>query len=105
MFLYEGGAAAAEPVYVSDDWEAPKVQVLDPPVQLAAGDGITFRCTYQNDTPGELRWGVVGGEMCMPFVLYAYPEGSARGVPPTLSALMNDSAPVVLEVGTGGFGG
>jgi len=105
MFIQRNGQTAAEPAYVNEDWENPLALVQDPPIELAAGDGITFRCTYRNSTPNKLGWGVIGGEMCMPFALYSYPKNSARRVPPTMSVLMNDTKPALLQVGTGAFGG
>jgi hypothetical protein len=105
MFLYRDGKAESEPVYVNEDWENPLALVQDPPISLKAGDGITFRCSYRNTTPEKLAWGIVGGEMCMPFALYAHPRGTPRRVPPNLSALMTDATPKLLEVGTGAFGG
>jgi hypothetical protein len=105
MFLYRNGAASAEPIYVSEDWESPAIEVLDPPLHLEAGDGVTFRCSYQNTTSEKIGWGVVGGEMCMPFVMYAYPAGTTRRVPPTMSAIVTTPAPAMLELGTGAFGG
>ena len=72
---------------------------------MNAGDGINFRCTYRNDMDAPLGWGVTDGEMCMPFALYAYPEGAPRGVPPTMSVAVNDTTPVVLKEGTSGFFG
>jgi hypothetical protein len=105
MFAYRGGAPSAEPIYVNEDWESPAVSVLDPPLRLEAGDGVMFRCSYRNDTAAKLGWGITNGEMCMPFVMYSYPEGTTRGVPPTMSVAMSSTAPVVLQPGNGGFGG
>ncbi|HEY6562622.1 MAG TPA: hypothetical protein VI072_35385 [Polyangiaceae bacterium] len=105
MFVHRDGKTEAEPVYVNTDWENPLALVQDPPISLKAGDGIMFRCSYQNSTPQKLGWGVIGGEMCMPFALYSHPKGTARRVPPNLSVLMTDATPKVLEVGTGAFGG
>jgi hypothetical protein len=70
-----------------------------------AGEGITFRCTYANTTAKQITWGVDGGEMCMPMGMYALPAGWSRGVPPTMSVLMNSAAPAVLAVGNSGFFG
>ena len=105
MHLWKGGQAVPEALYVSETAETPAVTVLDPPVHLEPGDGVTFRCTYVNHTANKVGWGVVGGEMCMPFGMYAYPAGSPRRVPPTMSALMGTPSPVALAVGTSAFGG
>jgi hypothetical protein len=70
---------------------------------LEAGEGITFRCTYANTTANHITWGVDGGEMCMPMGMYALPAGWSRGVPPTMSVLMNSPAPAVLAMGNSGF--
>jgi hypothetical protein len=105
MYLYRDGKTASEPIYVSESYETPAVVVQDPPVRLNPGDGVTFRCTYRNNTANKVAWGVTGGEMCMPFAMYAYPDGRAHGAPPTMSAAMSSEAPVALAVGTAGFGG
>ena len=105
MFAYRGGAPSKEPIYVNEDWESPAVRVLDPPLHLEAGDGVMFRCSYRNDTATKLGWGITNGEMCMPFVMYAYPPGAARRVPPTMSVAMSSSTPTLLQIGNGGFGG
>ena len=105
MFIYRNGAPEAEPVYVSEDWETPRVQVEDPPLHLEAGEGITFRCTYHNDMTTELGWGVTDGEMCMPLAMYAYPPGAPRAIPPTMSVALYDATPAALREGTSGFFG
>ncbi|HVU04337.1 MAG TPA: hypothetical protein VHE30_21415 [Polyangiaceae bacterium] len=104
MFPYRNGAAETNAVYLSESYESPPVTVFDPPLHLEAGEGITFRCTYRNDTAKALGWGVDGGEMCMPMGMYARPDG-ASGVPPTMSVLMNGVAPAPLAPGTAGFFG
>jgi len=105
MFMYRNGAPEAEPAYVSEDWETPRVQVEDPPLHLEAGEGITFRCTYQNDMTTELGWGVTGGEMCMPLAMYAYPPDTPRAIPPTMSVALYNAAAAELREGTSGFFG
>jgi hypothetical protein len=105
MAVYRGGVTDATPLYVTEDYESPLIQVQDPPLHLDAGDGITFRCTYQNDTAKKLNWGVVGGEMCMPFLMYADPPGAPRRVPPTMSVAMSSAKPIALAEGSVGFGG
>jgi hypothetical protein len=105
MMPYQGGNTAPSAVYTSENWETPAVKVFDPPLHLAAGEGITFRCSYRNTTAAQVKWGVTGGEMCMPFALYALPDQPAHVVPPTQSAFTKDAAPKPLELGAVAFGG
>lgn len=105
MFAYRSGAPESTPVYVSTSYESPAVAVLDPPLHLEAGDGITFRCHYHNGRTTPLTWGVNGGEMCMPQGMYAYPEGASRETPPTMSVPLMDSTPAPLAIGGSGFFG
>jgi hypothetical protein len=65
-------------VYETSDWNEPKSRVFDPPLALSAGDTITFRCDYFNDTPSALAFGehATTNEMCIfGGVYFPAPEG------------------------------
>lgn len=88
-----------EPIYTSKDWDSPDIVVLDEPLSLAAGEGITFRCTFRND--GD-EWVVFGtgdyGEMCAIMTSYAYPKHRPNELPPSLGTIIyrdGHSAPLV----------
>lgn len=83
----------------SQDWDSPDIVVLDEPLSLAAGEGITFRCTFRND--GD-EWVVFGtgdyGEMCAIMTSYAYPKHRPNELPPSLGTIIyrdGHSAPLV----------
>jgi hypothetical protein len=98
MFAYRNGATTTEPLYASSKWDIPATLVSDPPVRIKQGDGITYRCTFNNTSDATLMFGIGNlSEMCMPFGLYAYPPERPRGQPPGLSAASATTSPVILK--------
>jgi hypothetical protein len=98
MFAYRDGETTPESLYVSSNWNNPLARIHDPPVHIKTGDGITYRCTYNNVSDGKLTFGIGDSqEMCMPYGLYAYPPDQPLAQPPELSATSSDSMPVVLK--------
>jgi hypothetical protein len=64
-------------VYDSDTWEEPATRSFDPPLALAAGNQITFSCTYKNDTGAEIAFGpsAATDEMCqLGMTVYPVPK-------------------------------
>lgn len=52
-------------VYENDDWHAPKVMRLDPPMHITAGTGFEYTCFYSNPTDTDVVWGFnASDEMC-----------------------------------------
>lgn len=54
-------------LYDGTDWQEPKPELYDPPINLTAGTQITWACTYQNDTGKTLTFGesALTNEMCI----------------------------------------
>jgi hypothetical protein len=87
--LFDGDKTLDEPIYVSTDWDSPKIVALDAPLSLKAGQGLTFSCTYRNGESSPLKFGAgVGQEMCATMNAYAYPPDRPGEVPPSLGALV-----------------
>ena len=80
---------AGRVIYTSDDWDSPEIMTLAEPLALAQGDGLTFRCTFENT--GD-EWIVFGtgdyGEMCAIMASYAYPASRPHDVPPSLGTIV-----------------
>ena len=53
-------------LYHSTGWSEPPMKVFDPPLQLAAGQEVTWTCTFQNDTDEPIGFGLSADtdEMC-----------------------------------------
>lgn len=65
---FSGGARDGEEIWTSNDWQHDTIHTFDPPIRVAAGEGLRFRCDYQNDTPRPLRFGTSAtDEMCILF--------------------------------------
>ncbi len=64
------GERTGELLYANDDWHAPELMQLDPPLPIATGTGFEFRCHYRNPTDRTVNWGFTADdEMCqMAFV-------------------------------------
>jgi hypothetical protein len=99
-------ALRGEVIYTSTDWDSPKIVTLDEPLSLAAGEGLTFSCTFRNT--GD-EWIVFGtgddGEMCAIMSQYAYPPDRPHDVPPSLGTIIyrdGHSAPLVETTDLGG---
>lgn len=109
MFFYDGESTEPEPFYTSTNWDSPLIVVLDEPMRLRKGQGITYKCTYQNPYDRDLEYlenefiaGTVGAEMCSVWNYYAYPrgEGELGRIPPTLEgAVTSDGGSVEMVPG------
>lgn len=63
-FKVHGGVD--EKIYDNTDWDNPKYQIYTPPLQLAAGDSLSFSCTWMNTTGSPVSFGVMAkDEMCI----------------------------------------
>lgn len=73
--------ATQEVLYEDTDWAHPKYQVYPEPISLKAGDGLTWTCTWFNNTDANVSFGQTSNdEMCITFAL-AYPKNSKSGDP------------------------
>jgi hypothetical protein len=65
---YSGGERDGEEIWRSDDWQHATQYTFDEPVRMRAGEGLRFRCGFQNDTKRALRFGTSAtDEMCILF--------------------------------------
>jgi hypothetical protein len=72
--IYDGEQTLPDPIYVSTDWDSPEIAVLDEPLRLSAGMGITVTCHYDNPTDDTIIYGVgEWGEMCVAMNMMALP--------------------------------
>ena len=65
--------------YETDRWEEPPGRVLEPQLDLAAGQVVKYSCTWMNDTPDPIEWGLSAAtqEMCnMSIRAYPIPDVS-----------------------------
>lgn len=70
-----------EHLYDSTDWAHPIYQQHTPPLSLAAGEGLSWTCTWNNTTASTVFPGKSStDEMCMTFA-YAYPKTGLSGTP------------------------
>jgi hypothetical protein len=61
-----GGERDGEQVFVSQDWHHETYYRFESPVRIRAGEGLRYRCEYENDTPRPLRYGTSAtDEMCI----------------------------------------
>src|SRR5262249_21406793 len=68
---YFDGTTVGDELYRNDNWQAPPLKVLDPPIQIPAGQGFEFRCDYFNTTNQTVHDGYTSAdEMCHMFVTY-----------------------------------
>lgn len=75
------GGKATEHLYDSTDWSHPPYDQHDPPISLAAGEGLEWTCTWANPTANGVGPGKDStDEMCMTFA-YAYPKDTLSGDP------------------------
>jgi hypothetical protein len=62
--LGAGGVGATE-IYSTDNWKEPPALELSPPLAVAAGQAIEYRCDYQSSEPHDVVQGATDGdEMC-----------------------------------------
>ena len=67
-------------VYESTQWSEPQAATFDPPMEIAGGTGITWTCSFQNDTGKTLVFGQSASqnEMCIfNGVYYPSPDGTS----------------------------
>lgn len=72
--------------------------MLDEPLHLKEGQGITFTCEFINDSDNPIDFGFgVDSEMCASMNNYSYPAGQPCLTPPGLSTIiMDNDVPAVL---------
>jgi len=76
---FSGGARDGEMIWTSNDWQHDIIHKFERPIRLAAGEGLRFRCNYQNDTLRLLRFGTSAtDEMCILFGTIWEPEAGAQ---------------------------
>jgi len=103
------------PLHQSDDWAAPTPSVFWPPLELAAGDTVEFRCDYRNDLPNPVVEGesAATNEMCI-FIGGYWPKMPADdelcladGDAPVLSGshTCQESVNCMLDAGVGNWVG
>jgi hypothetical protein len=99
LLKYDGAATVGDPIYTSTDWDSPAIVTLDEPLSLAAGEGLTFRCTFTNDGDQPIVFGTGDyGEMCAIMSGYAYPANRPHDIPPSLGTIIygeGDAAPLI----------
>lgn len=98
--LYRGGIGGGvqdEVIYTSSDWDSPNIVPQVPPIRLAAGDGLAFRCYYNNFSDQRVSYQFAGeySEMCAFMGAYAYPATpeNVGKVPPNLGAILGNPLP------------
>lgn len=72
-----GGAAGGETLLFdrTSTIGEPLGTMLDPPIDVRGRAGLTFSCTFENDTLDPVYWGNRDGEMCM---LLAFTDSTTR---------------------------
>jgi hypothetical protein len=81
-----GGPRNGELIYETTSWEHPDVIGYDPPLELAAGEGLRTEVTYNNTTDQTVRFGLTSeDEMSIIIGYYYCPQ--ACGAPGTQTAL------------------
>ncbi len=89
--IYDGEKTLDEVIYTNEQWDSPKIVVLEQPITLKKGMGITFTCHYNNFTDYALEYGFgLYGEMCASMNTYAYPKDRTFDVPPSLGTIIFD---------------
>jgi hypothetical protein len=68
-------------IYEGTDWNEPKEATFDPPMEIAAGTGITWSCSYNNTSNTTLTFGesAATNEMCI-FSGTFYPAPGGTGL-------------------------
>ena len=84
----DGGVAAldagpATPIYSTDTWDEPTPEDFSPPLAVAKGDLVKFRCSYSNDSANTFTFGesATTNEMCI-FQGTYYPAPGGVGIDP-----------------------
>jgi hypothetical protein len=96
--IYDGKNTLDEVIYTNEQWDSPNIVVMDTPISLKRGMGITFTCHYRNHTDHPLTYGFgLYGEMCASMNAYAYPKDKTHEIPPSLGTIIfNRDRPVTL---------
>ncbi|HEX5655607.1 MAG TPA: hypothetical protein VFX59_00360 [Polyangiales bacterium] len=85
--FFDGKTTQPELIYQTKSWDSPDMKVLDQPLHLTKGQGITFTCEYENRTDKTINFGLsANDEMCTLFGGYAYPVDRTFEIPPPLAA-------------------
>lgn len=59
------GQTTGDVIFSNDDWHDPKITQYTTPIQVPAGQGFEFSCTWNNTSSGTIRYGVnADDEMC-----------------------------------------
>lgn len=59
------GTTTGEPFYENDDWHDPRITQYTTPLDVPAGQGFEFACTWVNDTDHDIDYGFAAtDEMC-----------------------------------------
>jgi hypothetical protein len=103
--MYDGTKTMPEVLYTSTQWESPDVVHLTTPLHLKAGQGLTFTCSFDNQTGTEIVFGLTAtSEMCAAMTSYSYPVSQTGKVPPMIGATVTDNAtPVAASPAMGGL--
>jgi hypothetical protein len=80
--LLRGGTSVGPQVTTTDYSDPAVKEYASAPLRLEPGDGFRWTCTYRNDGPTTLRFGVTSNdEMCFAIGFY-YPDDEAPLAPP-----------------------
>ncbi|PKN54919.1 MAG: hypothetical protein CVU56_23980 [Deltaproteobacteria bacterium HGW-Deltaproteobacteria-14] len=78
----DGPEDEGQPIYPTEDdpftWDEPPVEYFDPPLAFAEGQGVRYRCTWDNPTDKKVGFGEsANSEMCFLWAYY-YPSQGYR---------------------------
>jgi hypothetical protein len=69
--LKYGGADSGTELYVSTDWQSPRLYQFDPPMHLSPNEGIEVRCHFVNDGDNTVTFGEsANDEMCFGILVF-----------------------------------
>lgn len=90
---FAGGDRDAEQIWTSDDWQHANDYAFDAPVLMHAGEGLRFRCDFQNTTDHTLRFGTSAtDEMCILFgVVWGTEPGRDPDIKPYCEIVWRDA--------------
>jgi hypothetical protein len=73
------GAETGEVFYSNDDWHNPLITQYSPPMHVPAGQGFEYACTWKNDGPEPVEYGLTSSdEMCNLALVFTPFSVSAR---------------------------
>lgn len=73
------GEQAGALLYRNQDWHAPQLMNLTPPLRVPAGQGFEFRCHYNNRTGKAVKWGFSAEEeMCQIGIVFTPGKADIR---------------------------